>query len=192
MLQWHQAIESFNYDLVVDWALSCLEQGVETENILILASFSKPVDSYEIKPYVSAAISDLDLEEKYGEYSIVANVHYHLAFILDDIEPRRNLGRVYELCLEADSKFGLGIFYSLYHGWSSLEEDGYNYYYEGATLENINELLKKEAKEWIDEYIHGIEKPKIETRKVNNGEAIKEASKAGSIWERLRRFWMGE
>ena len=193
MLQWHQAIEFFNYDLVVDWALAYLEQGVETENILILASFSKPVDSYEIKPYVSAAISDLGLEEKYGEYSIVANVHYHLALILDDRELRRNLDSVYKLCIQADHKFGLTVFYSLYYGWWSLEEEGYSYYYEGATLENINDLLKKEAKEWIDEYIHGIkQKPQEEVKKSNMHEAIKKASKTSSFWEAWKRFWVGE
>ncbi|NHN27730.1 hypothetical protein FIA58_018770 [Flavobacterium jejuense] len=46
-------------------------------------------------------------------------------------------------------------FYLLYHGWWELENIGANYYYEGANLNNIESVLKLEAKIWIDKYIYG-------------------------------------
>jgi hypothetical protein len=45
----------------------------------------------------------------------------------------------------------------IYHGWDELEELGVNYYFEGADLDNIEEELKKEARKWIDKYVHGKE-----------------------------------
>ena len=83
MIQWHNAIDTFDYSLVVDWAINSMERGVQNESMLMLASFSKPVDSFEIKPYLYHALKDLGLEEKYGEWSVVAQAHYFLNQIIN-------------------------------------------------------------------------------------------------------------
>ena len=44
-------------------------------------------------------------------------------------------------------------FYLLYHGWDELEQIGENYYFEGANLNNIEEVIKEQAQIWIDKYI---------------------------------------
>ena len=86
LLPWHHSIEYFDYNITVDWAMHLLNKGIETEHILILASFSKPVISSEIRQYVSYALQELDIEEKYGSYSIQANIHYHIEMILQNYE----------------------------------------------------------------------------------------------------------
>lgn len=156
LLQWHRGVELFDYNLAIDWAIHMLDNDIETENILIIASFSKPVDREEIKPYISGVLQDLNLEEKHGHYSIITYTHYCLEQILVNYELRKNLRVLYNLCLEVDHRSGLNTFYLLYHAWWSLEEDGCNYYFEGADLHNIESVLKSEARNWIDEYIHGI------------------------------------
>lgn len=158
LLQGHKGIDLFDYDTAVDWAIDMLRRGVETENMLIISSFSKPVDKEEIKPYVSGVLKDLGLEEKTSEQSIIAHAHYYLARILEHVEERKNLSALYKLCLEADYKYGLTPFYLLWFAWSDLEEKGYNYYYETATLDNFEDILKTEAESWINKYIHGIDK----------------------------------
>jgi len=45
----------------------------------------------------------------------------------------------------------------LCHAWSCLEEIGYSHYYEGATIENIQSILRQQAQLWIDKYVHGKE-----------------------------------
>lgn len=155
LLQWHNGVELFDYDQVVDWSMHNLECGIETEHMLILASFSKPVTRDEIKPYVTGALRDLGLEEKYGSYSVLSQTHYYLEQILDDYEIRAHLRRLYELCMKLDFDKELINFYKLYHAWIDLETEGHNFYYEEATLENIELILKEEAQKWIDTHIHG-------------------------------------
>ena len=131
-----------------------VQSGVESENLLIVASFSKPVDSDEIQLYVTGALKELNLTEKYGKYSLIANIHYHLAQILNDYQIRENLTKLYNLSLDNDSEKSLMPFYLLYHGWWELEESGANYYFEGANLDNIEEVIKEQAQNWINKYIH--------------------------------------
>lgn len=152
-IEWHNALETFNYDLTIDWAIELIEKGIETENLLILASFSKPVDGYEIKPYVSAALNDLNLEEKYGEFSIVAEVHFYLNELIKSTSVREHLNQLYQLSLKYNREVGLDTFYRLYHAWLELDDFGVNYYYEGANLENIEQVIKEQAQIWIDTHV---------------------------------------
>lgn len=54
LMQCHLETVDFNYDVAVDWAIDLMMQGIETENVLILSSFSKPVNAFEIRSYVRA------------------------------------------------------------------------------------------------------------------------------------------
>lgn len=138
-----------------------IQRGIETENMLILASFSKPIDRIEIKSYVSEVLKELHLEEKVGEYSVVSNAYFHANMIVDNYEVRKNLTSLFNLCLENDYSKYLMPFYLLYHGWWSLEEDGFNYYYEGADFNNIEEIVKIESKLLISKHI---DKDVVETK----------------------------
>lgn len=155
LVQYHNGIEHFNYDLTVDWAIDLIQKGVETDNIFMLASFSKPVDSREIKPYVSAVLRDLNLEEGEGDEAIIALINFYLNEILSDNSIREYLTFLYDLFIQKDGmynndKFGLMPFYLLYHGWRELEDIGANFYFEGADLNNIEEVIKEQARIWID------------------------------------------
>jgi len=153
LLQWHKGVEYFDYDLTVDWAIEMIRQGLETENVLIIASFSKPVDKYEIKPYVSAVLKDLKLNEKIGEFSIISNAYYYIHQILDNYYVRKNLGILCRIHLHHDLPTYTQPFYLLYHAWNDLESNGSNYYYQGANLENIDSILKKEANLFVEKFI---------------------------------------
>jgi hypothetical protein len=162
LVPYHHGIEHFNSDLTVDWAIDLIESGIETDNVLMLASFSKPVDSVEIRPYVSAVLADLDLEEKEGGEAIFALIEHYLSRIIIGDSIRGYLTLLYDLFLEKDGfnnndNFGLMPFYLLYHGWSELEDVGVNYYFEGANLDNIEDVTKGQAQIWIDKFIHGVE-----------------------------------
>ncbi len=185
LIQSHKAIDYFDYDLAVDWAVNLIKQGKETDNVLMLASFSKPVDSLEIRPYVTAVLSDLKLKELEGREAVIAKAHYHLTEILDDNLTRENLRFLYQLCLDNDYEFGLMNFYLLYHGWHELEDIGVNYYYDDANLENIEEVLKKEAILWIEEYIDRKEEKATLITPIMSGRI--DSSREGN--GRLKRLW---
>ena len=155
LIQSHNALEHFDYSKAVDWAIDLIRQGKETDNVLMLASFSEPIDSWEIRPFVTAVLEDLGLEEFNYENAVVARTHFHLIEILNNNALRQNLRALYQLCLDNDYESGLMNFYLLYHAWEELEDIGVNYYFEGADLNNIEEVLKSEARKWIDNYISG-------------------------------------
>lgn len=155
-LQWHKAIDAFDYDQVIDWAMDLLSKGIESEHILILASFSMPVMKSDIQPYVYGALIELGLEEKYAGYSVKANVYYHLVQILHGNNIRKNLSAIYNLFSFAQDELNLYSFYLLYHAWNQLEEINENYYIEHATLDNIESILKEESQIWLDAHIHGL------------------------------------
>ncbi|MGB0897358.1 MAG: hypothetical protein ACPGRW_08565 [Flavobacteriaceae bacterium] len=170
LIQSHKELEHFDYSKAVNWAIDLIRQGKESENVLMLASFSQPIDRFEISPYVSNALNDLGLEELDYKSAVIAKTHYHLSEILSDREIRNNLRSLYQLCVDNDYESGLMTFYLIYHGWDELEEMGVNYYFEGADLNNIEEELKKEAHKWIDKYVHGKVDESIEQQQTEKKE----------------------
>jgi len=156
LIQGHKALESFDYAIAVNWAVEMVEQGNESENILMLATFTQPFHRWETGAYVTAVLKELGLEELDYDEALIATTHFHLSEIVQSRSTRKHLSSLYQLCINNDYKSDLMAFYSLYHAWDELEEFGQNYYYTGADLSNIEELLRKEANQWVDEYIHGI------------------------------------
>jgi len=80
---------------------------------------------------------------------------------------------------------GLMNFYLLYYAWDEPEEIGVNYYFDGADLDNMEEVLKKEAKKWIEKYVNG--KEGIETEQESAEEKVKDKAnnKIQSWWKKL-------
>ncbi len=150
-IQSHKSDTHFDYNIVVEWAIGQLELGADTPNMLMLASFGPPFEVREISPYIAAALKDLGLQEKDGDDAVKAVIRYYLNEVVLDHAVRKNLRHLFELHLEYDSGFDLMPFYLLYHAWYDLESGmAYNHYYNIASLENIESILKQEALEWLE------------------------------------------
>jgi hypothetical protein len=134
-----------------------MQKGIETDNILILSSFSRPVDREEIKPYISGVLKDLKLEEKVTENYIITNCYYHVQQITEEYEIRKNLSSLFNLHLENNYSEYTNPFYLLYYAWIDLEREGINYYYDGVTLNNIKSIVKLESQKYIAKYVNNDE-----------------------------------
>lgn len=174
LIQNHKALEPFDYKLAVEWAIELIREGKETDNVLMLASFSEPIEKYEISPYVKAVLNECGLEELECDDVVIAQTHFLLTKILRDEAIRENLKSLSQVCLNNDYDKRVMDFYLLYHGWWELEDIGANYYYEGANLNNIESILKLEAKTWIDKYIY--EKVNLELQEELKREKYKTVS----------------
>jgi len=144
--------EHFDYNFAVDWAISLIQEGKETPNIVMLASFGAPIDSLEIRPYVSAVLKDFGLEELEGDEAVLSVIHYYTFEIWQGRFTRKNLRQLHELYLQYNRNFDLVPFYLLYYSWNALEAREENYYYDGATLDNIEALLKTVAQKWLESH----------------------------------------
>lgn len=157
LLPYHLAIKDFDYNAVVDWATDRVSKGHETEGILMLATFSKPVSTYEIKPYIRAYLREQKLEEVEGELAFFALIRYYMYEILDGREIRKVIKGLYDLYFHEEQfgqgkDLGLVEFYLLQHAWDDLQFAQLTYYYENATLENISSICKEKAQEWLEKY----------------------------------------
>ena len=111
LIQGHNHIEGFDYSIAVDWAIRLLQKGKESDNILMLASFSKPIDRYEIKDYITSVLDELGLEELDYDQAIVAQAHIYVDEILKDNSVRKNLDTLFQLCIHNDHHDALYPFY---------------------------------------------------------------------------------
>jgi hypothetical protein len=164
LIQSHEAIVPFDYNLVVEWAFSLIQEGKETDNILILASFSGAIEKYEIAPYVTAVLNELGLKEIEYEEQFIAQTHFLLFKILKNESIHEHLQSLNQICIDNSYDDRLINFYLLYHGWKELEDLGVNYYYDDANLTNIESILKLEAKIWIDKNIYNKENTQLQQK----------------------------
>ena len=162
LVQSHKALKPFDYKVAVDWAIELIREGRETDNVLMLASFSEPIEKYEISPYITAVLNEFGLEELECDDALIAQTHFLLIKILRNEAIRENLQSLIQVCINNDYDKRIMDFYLLFHGWWELEDIGANYYYDGADLSNIESVLKLEAKIWIDKYVHGKENLKLQ------------------------------
>ncbi|MEM6378198.1 MAG: hypothetical protein AAF705_08290 [Bacteroidota bacterium] len=190
VIVWHNEIDDFDYDLAVDWAMGCLVRDIETENVLILASFSKPVSKYEIKPYVTASINELGLEEKYGDGAAIAHIHFYLQQIVRGDSVRQNLNIIYDECYNLNFKYDLSTFFDLQLEWDDLEDNGHNYIYESITINNIEEIVIDQAKKWILKHIKGDQSVKLLSQLLTGNSFNKlKVTQEKNFWSRVKDFF---
>lgn len=157
ILPFHFGTREFNYDLAIDWAIQLIEQGNESDNVLMLASFSKPASAVEIRPYLGNVLRDLNIEEPEGDAATIALIACYLREILAGRATRQNLAEVFKLFVEKDGlraqdEFALSNFYLLHHAWDSLEQHGEQHYFLNADLSTIESLVKQHAQTWLVEH----------------------------------------
>ena len=158
LLEYHTVIKRFNYNFAVEWAMYLLEQGNTNDDILMLASFSEPIDRLEIKPYVNKALASMNLDEKQDkDTGILLLASYYIFNILENNEIRLNLRMIDNLYfviddLYLDTKFNnkLTPLYLLSCAWDELDYNAINYYFPEATIDNIESIVKKEAQLFIN------------------------------------------
>lgn len=152
LAQSHLGFEPFNYDFAVDWATELLRKGVISENIQMLASFSTPTDSWEIKPYVQKVLREFNLEEYLEEDAIQNLVYHHVDCILNEENVMFHLKQLCQLCIDFDYEDSIYPFYLLKFSWDDLEELGTSYHNHEVTFQNFHEILLKEAKGWMKNF----------------------------------------
>ncbi len=149
----YASIEQINTDDSIDWAIEMMELGYECPSLAVLASFSKPTNYFEIIEYIKEAVQELGLEMKTGNDAILSYTSYYVYQIADKQHIRKSLAELYQFCTKHDYEDIIYDFYLLYWAWDQLDydENKYNHYWEGATRDNIEQIVVNTAKKWIKE-----------------------------------------
>lgn len=145
----YQVLPAFNKDEVVDWAYEMIALGWETEHLLIMAGLTKPVNYFETVVYLETAMGELNLLLKTGDEGIISYSSYHVKQLEQGIKIKENLNALSDFVISVDYHSAIYDFYSLYWAWSDLQYDEMQWYWEGATKDNIEQIVVNTAKGWL-------------------------------------------
>lgn len=156
----YKKIKNFSTDDCIDWALELISNGVETYNLLILASLSKPSNHFETILYLESALRELNIEPFQDENAIISYCYYYIKQIAESKNIKGNLKLVCQFCIDNDYEKTVFDFYLLNWAWGDFDYgETYTDYWSTATKDNIESTVATIAKDWITKYL---EKIKIE------------------------------
>ncbi len=135
----------------VEWALEMIELGHESDSLFILAGLSQPVNYFEAVRYLRYAIEELGLQVKMGKAAIISCGYYYVKNLTYNEKLRSNLKALADLFMDWDSDNVVYDFYLLYWAWDDLDYSDTQHYWDGATRENIEQLVIDRAKQWVRE-----------------------------------------
>jgi len=144
-------VEQVDCNESIDWAIEMMELGHESPTLFMLAGFSKPTNYFEVINYVTNTVQELGLEMKNGKDAILSYASFYVRPMSIGLRVRENLTELYQFYLRRDFDNLIYDFYMLYHAWDYLgyEDTEYNPYWDGATRENIEQIVIDFSKKWM-------------------------------------------
>jgi len=152
---WHKAFERSFDECWVDWAIEMIEAGFESENLYMLAGSNRPFYHFEMSALTTAVMKDLSLD--YSDKHI-ATRNYAYSLIKEALDnPGKVITALHHLqefyyLLDRDELYS--DFYLLYLAVIELRDIGYQFYWEGANLENIDAIIRDRFLAWMQDYEH--------------------------------------
>lgn len=129
----------------VDWAIGLLEKNASTRNVEILAGMTPPFNPFEMSALRDRVLEDLGVPELSRDEAVVAYAAELAAdAVADDRSPFTLLKELSELCIAEDYLRELHNCYLLSNAWEDLLDRSIQWYWEGATLDNIESLARAE------------------------------------------------
>ncbi len=137
----------------IDWAIEMVEAGYESDNLYMLAGMTRPYDETGLQELTRKILLELHLDYSNKQKAIE---DYALFIITKTIEnPKGYLSALRELrdiCLDMGYNKDYMNFYLLYYAKDDLDGEDYQYYWDGATKQNIDQVIKDEFSKWVTNY----------------------------------------
>nr|WP_294939333.1 hypothetical protein [uncultured Flavobacterium sp.] len=146
-IQCFNSLKNFNTDLIEEWTTALLNSGYESEAGFMLASFSKPIEFYEVEPYLKKILRELGLKKKDESEAEESFIRYHINQIANSRNIRESLSTVADWYYSSDLE--LSDFYFLNLGWEDLDVFGCSYYYQNVDLSTIEQVVIGKAALWL-------------------------------------------
>ena len=148
--------KSFNEDVDeswVNWAMEMIEVGFENENLFILAGITKSENQFELQDLTTQILKELNLDfsnqksvTKNYVYYLISNSIYKTEFYLETLKELKNI------CVGLNMENEYMNFYLLYFAKDDLRDQEYQYYWNDANRENIDQIITEYFKNWKTEY----------------------------------------
>lgn len=135
----------------VDWAISILEQGRDGRYLAMLAGISPPFNHFEIADYLDYSLRELGLTGISDSAAVTTYAAEQLRLTLaGEADLTSTLGIIKDLYVARDFQRELYDFYLLYFAYTDLQESEVQWYWEGATRENIVSIIRDRAKAFLE------------------------------------------
>ena len=145
-----KALQQLSSGDYVDWAGEMLVQGYDSRSLRILAGLDRFASTFEAEDYFVRAITELNLTLPDSDMAIRA---YACAIarqiIEDEITAPEGVRALFKICIATDYASDFIIWLELDDALDSLISGNYPFTYASATLENFDEIAKREATNFI-------------------------------------------
>lgn len=134
----------------VEWAIGMLESGHESHSLLRLAGMLPPYNHFEIAALTDRALNELHVNRKPPVDAALAYAAELLGSALaGEIDIVLANSTVAELSIALDYQRELSDFTMLYWAHKDLQYGDVQWYWDGATCDNIREIMRQRAEEFL-------------------------------------------
>jgi len=136
----------------VNWAVSMLVAGHDGRYLAMLAGLSPPYNHFELADLRDRALAEVGAPELTDVEAVRAYVAELLQFALaGEADLIETLGEVKDMYIAYGYPRDIQDFYSLYFAYDALRDSVVQWYWNGATQENIIDLIRARARQFISE-----------------------------------------
>jgi hypothetical protein len=135
----------------IDWAYEMLEQDYDTPQLRILAGLDRRSSMFEVDEYFKKSLKELSIEPLEPKAAVRAYACDIAQQIIDGQFPasRQTMKALRQLWLDSEYDDDYDIWSDLDEACDYLSWGDFPYTYPTATLDNFDEILKKEAAQFI-------------------------------------------
>jgi hypothetical protein len=134
----------------IDWAVNMLSSGIDFENLSILAGESEPYNQFYLQSLTDKILVELQIDISDKETIINNYISYLIKKALKgNLDHFKVLRILKDLCIELNYPSYLSDFYSLFFAKDDLLYSEHQWYWEGATKENIDNIITLNFESWI-------------------------------------------
>ncbi|HEU4836787.1 MAG TPA: hypothetical protein VFS90_20300 [Pyrinomonadaceae bacterium] len=145
-----RALQQLSADDYAAWAGEMLVQGYDSRSLRILAGLDKFASTFEAENYFARSLAELNLTPPDSDTAIRAYACEIARQIIEDkITAQDGVRALFQICIATDYAADFIIWLELDDALDSLISGNYPFTYESATLENFNEIAKREAANFI-------------------------------------------
>lgn len=141
----------FDSKKMVDWAMILLQNGYESESLIILAGLDTDT-TQEREKYFWQSISELQIDINVTDFELIDNYAIYIAKSVVDkqINPYSGLEIMQDIVRESDYSKRYIQFYELDEDIDYLKYDNRTIFNTGLTLENKENFIRKEFELFLE------------------------------------------
>jgi len=145
-----RALQQLSADDYAAWAGEMLVQGYDSRSLRILAGLDKFTNTFEAENYFARSLAELTLTPPDSDTDIRAYACEIARQIIEDkITSKDGVRALYSICIATEFAREFIVWCELDEALETLMAGHYPFTYESATLENFDEITKREAANFI-------------------------------------------